>query len=225
MAQWDAPYELRKLQIRYSRAPVGIGTQDVCVTTHHFLNLTDDAPDDTWDAGDYGAVEAALATYFAALKIIWPTWLHVDQYRWYRDGPAFHPTPAEGNPADRVTEVDIAGTLAAGSGVLPPQTAISVTEKTALRKRWGRYYLPAGATSTSTQYGLLLEGTRDLVADASEAFYNTCRAADLIPVVFSPTTESSWSVDAIQVDDLFDVIRSRRWSSPSNRDPRILAAI
>jgi hypothetical protein len=52
--------------------------------------------------------------------------------------------------------------------------------------------------------------------------YNTCRAADLIPVMYSPTTGNSWSVDEIHVDDIFDVIRSRRYRVPLARNAVVL---
>lgn len=225
MATWTGDYELRKLQVRYSRSPTGMGSQDVAVTTHHFLNLTADEPDATWTTGDYTTVEGAWDTLWTSLKARQSPTTRLDQFRWYKDGPAFHPTPEDGNPADRVTERDVPGTLAAGDTILPPQVAISVTERTALRKRWGRFYLPAGGSAYCTANGDLGASAVDFIADAVEIFYNACRAADLIPVVFSPTTEAAFSVDQTQVDSLYDVIRSRRWSSPAVRDTRTLVAI
>lgn len=195
------------------------------MVTVHFLNLTDSEPDSTWDGTDYGTVETAFSQLWTDIKDNYFSWLHLDQFRWYRDGPAFHPTPSEGNPADRVTEVDVAGSLTTGTTNLPPQVAISVTERTAIRKRWGRFYLPAPRVSQTTIEGRLQAAFVDEIADACEAAFNTCRAADLIPVVFSPTTENAYSVDELQVDDLFDVIRSRRWSGPTIRDRRTLVAI
>jgi hypothetical protein len=40
--------------------------------------------------------------------------------------------------------------------------------------------------------------------------------------MYSPTTGSSWSVDEIHVDDIFDVIRSRRYTTPLSRAANVL---
>jgi hypothetical protein len=67
---------------------------------------------------------------------------------------------------------------------------------------------------------------------AGVTFYNACRTASLIPVVFSiqkPERDKAgggtlpavgavaYEVVSLQMDDLFDVIRSRRYASAVNK--------
>lgn len=195
------------------------------MTTHHFVKLDGGVPTDVWIGDDYAVVEAAMIDAWDDLKSLYRDWMVLDQMRWYRDGPAFHPAPSEGNPAARVTEFNNPGTHVGASTHLPPQCAWTITERTTARARWGRFYWPAGLTTTVDAVGLIGTTTVELLADTFETFFNTCRAAELVPVVWSPTVESAFSVDTLQVDDLVDIIRSRRWSSPSLRDTRALAAL
>ena len=217
---WSGAHEVRKLQAVFSRvAPAGVAT-DPAVITMHFLNLTDDEPDSTWVDADFLAVEDAFDDFWTATKIYYTTGTSLDQLRWYKDGPAYHPTPSEGNPAVRIIERSVAGT---GTGVpCPPQVAVSLTEKTALRRRWGRIYMPAPDAALLTTGGLLGTVYTAGFCDALEDMYEACIAADIVPVVFSPTVETSYQIESVQVDNLLDVIRSRRWKSPTVREQRDL---
>lgn len=240
MAEWSGDVELRKLAVRWSRSPSGGVPADVCVCTWTFLRLDGDTPSVDWsDDSHYTTIESAFGTFWSSIKELYPSWTHLDQLRWYADGPAFRPTPPEGNPARRVTEVDVAGT-GDPTECLPPQAAISVTEKTLIRKEWGRFYLPAPRAYASSSQGRINTASLDQVADAVEIFYNACRAAALVPVVFAPAlperpkkptgtlparTGVVYEVTSTQVDDTFDVIRSRRWNAPVVRDSRVLAPL
>lgn len=215
---WTTPVELRKLQVVFARvAPTGVAT-DPAVITLHFLNLTSSAPDSTWVDGDFVTVEDGFTALWAAVKSRYATGTILDQYRWYKDGDAFHPTPSDGNPAVRVVEMNVPGT--ASEFPLPPQLALSVTEKTALRKRWGRIYMPCPGVSQVTTGGMAGTVVVGEMANAYHTFYEACRTAEIIPVVFSPTNGSAYEIEHIQVDDLYDVIRSRRWKAPTIRETR-----
>jgi hypothetical protein len=116
--------------------------------------------------------------------------------------------------------------------------ALSVTEKTSDPKSWGRFYLPAMASSAENANGRVDATLQGAVADGVDAFYEACIAASVHPVVYStakPARETAGGselpargaralpVKEIQVDDLWDVIRSRRYNEPLLRLQRAIA--
>lgn len=244
LLQWDAPFELRKLTVSWRRTPsVGV-VQDADQCTFHFLNLTDGDPDDTWIDADFTAVEGAFDTFWTYLKSNWyPPETILSEYLWRKDGPAFRPHGSSLSPTVRVVPKSVAGATGTTS-ILPPQASMTVTEVTAAtfvasgvgvpghaegtgrtqtRNRWGRFYLPA-MLAGSTLDGRFTSTACDGVSLAVQAFYNTCVAADIIPVMYSPTTGSAWSITAVHVDDIVDVVRSRRYVTPITRSPRAITA-
>lgn len=233
--QWSSGYELRELTVSYSRTPATGVIQDAAMTTHHFLNLTGGDPDSTWTTGDYTTVEAAFDTFWGAIKIMYVSAYALAGYKWRADGPAFRPHGDAFQPTLRNTARNVVGT---GAGqALPPQTAMTVTEVTPakytaldvegvgtqLRNRWGRFYLPP-VNIAQMDNGRYSSASTGAVATAAQNLYNTCSDADLIPVMYSPTTGSSWAVDEIRVDDLCDVIRSRRFVTPLIRNAKPINA-
>jgi hypothetical protein len=245
MATWSAPYELRKLEVHFTRTPTLGVAQDDDICTFHFLNLTAGAPDSTWTTTDYTQIETAADTWWNALKPDWPAEVKLSEYLWRADGPAFRPHGTSFSPTLRVTARSLAGATAesASAKMLPPQCAISVTEvtdakyvvtgvgvpgsgpggKTQQRNRWGRFYLPP-ATSGSLTDGRWATALLTSIADKTQTFYNSCVTNQLIPVMYSPTTGSAWSITEIHVDDIVDVVRSRRYITPTTRTPRIINA-
>lgn len=239
VTDYSEPFELRKLQWRMSRAPSGGTVEDQVVCTFHFIRVSSGSPIAWTDSTELAAVETALGTYWTAIAVKHQAWLHTDQYRWYKDGPAFWQlntagdafVPIPGNPAIRVTEVDAAGT-GGGANNLPPQSACSITEKTSRRTAWGRFFLPFDDVASTTSAGRISTSAVDSLVSQSVTFYNACRTAGVVPVVFSipkparPTRGGgtlpaqggkAYEVLSLQVDDLVDVIRSRRYSSPTYR--------
>lgn len=228
LVEWTSAFELRKLTVEYARvATTGVG-QDPAMTTHHFLNLTAGVPDATWDSTDYGNVETAFDAYWTALKPFYASTTKLSKYVWRADGPAFRPFGTALSPTLRSTTRSVVGT-ATGQG-MPPQVAMTVTERTGahftatdvegvgtqVRNRWGRYYLPA----PSVQFvgdGRIVQSNLATMQAAAHTFYNACTTAGLIPVVYSPTVGHAWSVLELSMDDIFDVIRSRRYVTPLNR--------
>lgn len=244
VTDFTGTYELRKLQWRLSRAPTGGTTEDQDVMTFHFIKATGGVPGTYNDTTDLAAVETAVGAFWTSNKPLYPSFVHSDQYRWYKDGPAFWHTNTAGtkvipvvpNPAIRVTEVDVAGT-AAGTSFNPPQTATSVTEITSSRKNWGRFYLPATNSLLNNASGRMAPTDVDAFVATCVTMYNACRTASMVPVVFSipklarPTAGGgelpaqaaiAFEISAIQVDDLFDVIRRRRYSAPVYRKKTLL---
>ena len=244
VTDFTGTFELRKLQWRLSRAPSGGTVEDQDVMTFHFIKATGGTPGTYVDGTDLPAVETALAAYWTSLKVYYPSFIHSDQYRWYKDGPAFWQLntagdayiPISPNPAIRVTEVDVAGS-GSGSSVLPPQTALSVTEKVTFRKNWGRWYLPAFVSSVADGDGRVASTMIDTLTGFAVTFYNACRTASMVPVVFSipkPARATAgggslpaqagiaFEVSSIQMDNLFDVIRRRRYDAPTYRKSTVL---
>lgn len=233
VVQYNAPYELRKLTASWTRAIGYAPPQDAAQCTFHFINITSGVPDASWTTGDYTTVENAFDTFWTACKPYYYTDTSLTELKWRADGPAFRPFGSTLSPTLRVVTRSAPGTATAAS--LPPQVALTVTEVTAakytaedvegvgdqLRNRWGRFYLPpviSSQVSAGRPGGTML----DAIVTACQSFYNTCKAADLIPVMYSPTTGSSWSVDELHMDDIFDVVRSRRFRTPISRHARTI---
>jgi hypothetical protein len=235
VADVTGTFELRKLQVRISRAPAG-RIEDVDVMTFHFLKTVSGTPSNDWSSGtEYSAVETAFNAMWTTDKTDYPSFMHLDQYRWYKDGPDFWElntagtayVPKGDNAAVRVTEVDVAGTSSA-TAVLPPQVAWSLTEITSKRRSWGRFYLPAGDANRLDNTGLLGATELGSTLGAAVTFYNACRTATAIPVVFSiqkperpkagggtldAVGATAYEVTSLQMDDICDVIRSRRYQN------------
>lgn len=233
---WNAPYELRKLSVNWLRAQGETPPQDVAMCTFHFLNLTDGTPDASWITSDYTQVEGAFNAFWAAIDDHYDSSTKLGDYVWRADGPAFRPHGSSLSPTLRIAASSGTAGLLTGE-YLPPQVAITVTEVTPAkytvenvegvgtqqRNRWGRFYLPS-PSALDVVAGRLASSAAETIAVAAQTFYNACVAADHIPVVYSPTTGSSWAVDEIHVDDIFDVIRSRRYVTPLSRHAKTITA-
>jgi hypothetical protein len=227
---FSGEFSCRKLQVAFS-----FGAEDVRVVTHHFLKVAGGVPSDAWVAADFVTVEDAYDVFFAAMKDTLPPAYVLAGLRWYKAGPNDVP-PQE--PV-RVVERSVAGTSIFSS--VPPQCAASVTEKTTSSRAWGRFYFPApganGAHYTGT--GRFQPSYQTQLGNAADAMYESCLAAGITPVVYSvakpvrPTAAGgqlpaigarALSIDQLQVDDIPDVIRSRRHNTPLLRLLRAVGA-
>jgi hypothetical protein len=219
------PFELRKLQVVFSFAGGSTRGEDSRVTTFHFCKLAGSTPVDAWDEADFVAVETALDAWWTSLKPSYNASYVLDELRWYKAGPDIEP-PQE--PV-RVIDRNAPGTSTAALQ-LPPQVACSVTERTSSRKAWGRSYLiaPVAGAVTASQ-GRWHSTFHTTVANAYDALYEACKTANVPVVVYSPAKPEretkaggtlaaigarAFTVDTIQVDDVPDVLRSRRFDAP-----------
>lgn len=232
LVEWTTSYELRKLTASWTRLPPSGIPQDAAQCTFHFLNLTAGVPDATWTSGDYTTVESAFDTFWGALVGFYASTVKLSEFVWRADGPAFRPFGSSLSPTLRRTARSAAGTGFTGGTVpdLTPQSAITVTEVTdahftvtdvegsgtQVRNRWGRFYLPA-CLSANCRDGRLIAATQTAIANAVNTFYDAMSTAQLVPVMYSPTTGHAWNVTEIHVDDIFDVVRSRRYITPLSR--------
>jgi hypothetical protein len=234
VANYSDPFELRKLQVRWGRGGGAAVAADDAITTHHFLKLAGGAPSATWVAADFEAAEAAFDGFWFAISDRYDASTSLKQYRWYKAGPAVAPPQSPVRIVDRTTT----GAVISGAPC-PPQVAISVTEKTTFPANWGRFYLPAPNTGQAVGLtGRITSATQTDVADAADVMYEAFVTASIPAVVYSAAKGSRPSagggtlpaigaralgVAQLQVDDLFDVIRSRRWNEPLLRLQRDVA--
>lgn len=197
---------VRRLQFVFHRRNM-VPAQDAITTHLDLLNLTNGQPDDTWIDADFSGVETFADTLFGQLQ----SFIHVstvlDQYRWYRVGKGILPP----NPAVRVTERETAGT---GGNSLPPQVAASITLRTVPRRQWGRMYWPLGAITALTGDGRFTATRTQAAADSFNTFFQNLSSLDMHPVITSLVRGKAYAVESIQVDDVPDVIRSRRFNEP-----------
>lgn len=234
VANYEGDFTLRKAQVRWARNGGAAGGTDDAVTTHHFIKLSGGTPSDSWVAADFIAVEAAILAFWAAIDAQYSARTLLNQIRWYNVDPE---VPLSGPPV-RVIDPALPGTQAASTGQNPPQVAISVTEKTSSAPNWGRFYLPAPIDTHSTEYGRIGAANQSAIADAADTMYEAFIAASCPAVVYSsakPARETKGGTELpaqparalgvvqIQVDDLYDVIRSRRWNEPLLRLQRDIA--
>jgi hypothetical protein len=186
--------------------------EDVCVCTMHVRKVINNFP-------DFAPMDAQARADFTQ---DWrDTWTSLDghvsgavvlrELRYYEVQDARGMDM--GDPLE-VHQLNLPG--AVGSSLLPPQVAASITFKTQHRKRWGRIYIP-GLTITSLDgFGRIKAETRtDLCAGGRNLCDRGGTGAALC--VFSRLHWDFEDVTQVQVDDVFDVIRSRRFDKPIAR--------
>jgi len=195
---------------------------DRIMTSMQLMNYTGGAVDPSWTTADFTTAETQLNTFWTSVSARMPTGFTLESYRWY----PFGPTITAPNPARRITTP--AG-ISGGSSTYayPHQISCAVTERTSDRLHWGRMYLPPLASSAS-QVGVdgrFVSTHVDAIAGFANTLYTGLSGVDLQPVVWSPakparinasgntlpaTSAAAYSVEKIQVDNVPDVIRSRR---------------
>ncbi len=208
--------------------------EDVAVCTNHFI-----APDN-WASSNWGTVETALRDAYQAPGTSFRAGaVSLREFRWYRGEP-------EDDKFHAVHRVSTGLTWAAGgSAPLPAQVASTVTEITERRKSWGRFYLPTLGVACLAGDGKVLSNVCALLADAWKAGYDAVSATGMEPVVKS---EATWPWDLypflvqfrirlgipetsgnrylpirnVRVDNVWDVMRSRRIETVGVRETRAL---
>lgn len=243
---YTAPFEHRRLMLKMARAAGGSVPDDFVYCSFDLLRTSAAAPSTDWVDADYVAVEGLFDTWFGVIKTHYPTTNVLSEYRWYRAGPVFDAVDADGNrtgpeagPPVRVTTKATAGTNSLNTHTFPHQVALSVTEKTSDPKRWGRFYLgPLTDDGTGTNNVPRVSSARQTSVGGAtdtlyEALYGLTR--QVAPVVYGrpkpprltkrgrelPADPGQLlTIDAVQVDDIYDVIRRRRFKYPLVRDTR-----
>lgn len=174
-----------------------------------FLNITGGSPDDTWTSTDYTTLEGYLDAFWTAIKGYVHPGCKLKAYDWYRHGVGI----GSPNPAERVTSRSVAGT--AGTDALPPQDSSTITFRTAVRRSWGRTYLAGLAQGACAASGVFSNAFCDNVANAAAALLHSAIGSDFPMVVVSIHNDAVLNVEQIEVDNVPDVQRRRRFKSAS----------
>jgi hypothetical protein len=200
---------VRRCSLVFDRTALNPGA-DNAIMHFDFLNTTGGAPDDTWTAADFVALETPIVSMINGLKAYIPGSWKLTELDWHRVGSGI----GKPNPAERqyLLPVPIA---CIGVNTLPPQAACSITFRTGVRHSWGRTYLPLGVTLGSDQF---LQSTAvDAIAGAVHTMVQAAAAADFLLVVVSESLHSALVVERIEVDNVTDIIRRRRWKKSTYR--------
>lgn len=194
------PVSILRLQIRYEVTRTGL-QKDTYENVLHFVNTAGELPGATASDAQKIAVEGAFDTFWGLWASSAPQEVALKEYRWYHFS---FDDPLTGPP----TRISTKTTPVAGSATnQPAQMATSVTMRTTLRRHWGRIYLPGATPGTS---GFASTVNVDNPATRFRTFVNACDAIDLNPVVYSRLQAAVFSITAIEVDNVPDVIRRRR---------------
>lgn len=101
----------------------------------------------------------------------------------------------------------------------PPQVALGITFRTALRRRWGRIYLPYPSTamgSVRPQTGVCNDLAQSTGAMAGDL--ETAVPGGTLVVAGNPAAGGQTHVvNVVAVDNVFDVIRLRRFEKTTHR--------
>lgn len=224
-ADVDEDVEWRRVHCMFTRGTPTGTTEDQMMCTFDIVNITGGAVDSSWTTTDYTQCETALDAFWTAYAPSMYLQSTLTSYRWYRR--SFNPYTtskpfADSGPPQRVTAKSIVGT---GSSALPPQVAITATELTAFPHHWGRVYLPWPGQATTGSFGRIGSSTITAVANAYQALATSLQGNGFFPVV--PVTQVNkvparglLTVGGVQVDDVYDVQRSRRGRQPAIRTVR-----
>lgn len=213
--------EWRRIHCRFDNLGSSDAADDAYVT-FDLVNITGGNVDSSWTTSDYTTCEALFDTFWGSVASYQAANCKLIEYRWYRrkfnDYGDSQPFQKMG-PPERVTTKSIVGT---GANQLPPQAALSVSERTAFPGHWGRFYIPGISTLQVGPTGRPVSSCYNAAASASQTLYAGLGTAEFYPVV--PVTQVNkqpnrglLTVSSIQVDDTFDVIRSRRYRAPTVR--------
>lgn len=200
---------VRRAQLVFNRL-LFTPAQDAMTTHLDFLNLTNGNPDDTWTDADFTTLETLISTFIQATQANYNGKVVFDSVRWYRVGPGVVPP----NPAIRIKVFGFPGT---GTNALPPQVGASITFKTVPRRQWGRMYMPWNALPLTSPEGRFSSARVDEVGAAMNSLVTNAIAAEFPPVIYSAVRGKAYTVETVQVDDVPDVIRSRRFNEATHK--------
>lgn len=120
-----------------------------------------------------------------------------------------HPTP---NAPVYTRDINIAGDQGTS---LPPQIAHNLTLQTALRRHWGRFYLPSISSGELTSAGRVSNNLVDDIVTFAKALMDEVSAFDWYPVVMQTAGANSAAhpVTSLRADDIYDTQRRRRYET------------
>jgi hypothetical protein len=192
------------IQLVWDRTLLGIG-EDKAITTHHWGN--DAQP---LAASVINEIDTNLGLAWPSLAPRLTSKIKVSQIRLYHAEAVPPSTPTA------VKNVNYVGT--SFDNPMPPQVACTVTERTDIPRRWGRYYIPGVVSSTADAFGRMSSTLIASIVAFADKFYQPLATSNLLhPQVYSRLYSDARNVTSMQVDDLFDVQRRRRFDAPAVR--------
>lgn len=209
--------QITKQTYTFKRLSAGAQYDDLAQFSLHHLNVTGGSVDNSWTEGDYLALRDIGLNYVNVLRSNLPDKVLVHSIIQHTfqagdpPGPAVHEWPCD--PA--LPLLGLPGLTA--NAPMPPQIACAVTLETAVRRHWGRIYLPSIAVNKVDSYGRFNHDFVDQCANGLFGHVAECQDADFPVVVYSAAAGSVMNVTGVRADDVADTIRRRRWKTTGYR--------
>lgn len=160
-------------------------------------------------SSSYEAVEAKYDAFFDALEYTFGAGTRIKGYRWSQWKNDYSGTDPSFRFASRET-------VTGNGSLLPPQVACAVTEETDIRRRWGRFYLPFLSQGIINAAGRIQSSTCTTIGAAAVTLLDTIED-EWRHVTVSSLTPNLLATNFVRVDDVPDVIRSRRFGASTFR--------
>lgn len=179
------------------------------VTTHDWEWIgTGDPPSNA-----YETVEAKFDAFYTATLASRANGTYLQGYRWSEWKEDFSGLEPSFRYATRNTNI---GSTDTGVGGYPvgAQLSIAVTEETDFRRRWGRFYLPFPSKGAGNER--ISDSTCNTIGAAAVTLLSTVEA-EWRHVTVSSKTPRLLETRFVRVDNVWDVIRSRRVRASSHR--------
>lgn len=241
VATYTGDFEVRRVQIEWSLTSEDLLDEDVRVVTFHHVKLAGGLPSSDWQGPDFNALQDLYSAWWTRLLPWFNSHLIYTAIKFYREGPNIVPPQP---PAYYNDSYLIAGG-AINTGMMPPQAAVTVTERAGTKKGWGRFYMPApamanGVMLSSSPYGRVSADYAQALLASTDTLYTAAKGVLLPHVVYRPylpagrknakgevimvggepiaeRPANAQTVEELAVDDVWDVIRKRRYESPKTR--------
>jgi hypothetical protein len=195
------------VQLVIDRQAISVN-EDVAVITMHCRGVQAALPDDLFPLDDAGRDDfnAKITAWWGLIQPMLPTGYKLTVAK-------FYPLPAAAGepmgPPHKTYTHNASGV--SGAPLLPTQVAMSVTFITDQRKTWGRFYIP-GTNPNALTGGRWSHSDMQAVADATHHLTDRSGNGGCL-TVWSRKEWTHHDPQTIQVDDIPDVIRSRRLKS------------
>lgn len=189
---------------------LGTTPYNAAITTHDWLyEPGGELPSDACEP-----IEAKFDAFFTAVATVQSIHTKITGYRWSRWKDNFSGTDPSFRFATRTLDNQV------GGDDLPGQISCAITEETAVRRRWGRFYLPFINRQALTAQGRFSNTTVDQIGVGALALLEPVEAEWTHVTVRGPNsslTPPFLPTTYVRVDNVPDVIRSRRLDASTHR--------
>lgn len=202
------------VQVQFQRTEATGIREDVALFDLHLSMLPGGNVLSMLNDADAAIVETALDALWTTIKPRVTSHWVLSSYTWRHfsaDFPLGETGLSKPGVTWRVTSRNLPGTSTATTGV-PDQSSANLTFLTSSRKHWGRVYLPPVHGNDITLFSRWGTTSVDLWAGAFNTLFDTLtnNARAIHPVIYSTKYRGALHVRGLQMDDVPDVIRSRR---------------